>query len=283
MLPFAAVRSVHFKTAQQLAYSRLKLHLLQDGSALPLLHIETVSGVVLRMAESDAVLAERDITPLQSKLLTILAGANDMEISFEQMQQELWPDPHQETDRSKLDTLLSRLRKSLTAAFGRDAAKCYLELKSGSLRLRYCTSDVADAAREASRGLHLAQSGKVWQAHCAFVRMSVALGSAPGEGLCRMYARLPTNISYTIINAATEWVAILLAAGRLHMGITVAMQALRIDPINDRLQRTYYNLLTALHRPGEAMAALHAYREYLSDAGFDQAEVSDAIEAVLTH
>ncbi len=283
LLPFAAMRSAHFKTAQQLAHSRLKLHLLQDGSTLPLLHIETVSGVVLRMAKSDATLAERDITPLQSKLLTILAGANDMEISFEQMQQELWPDPHQDADRSKLDTLLSRLRKSLMAAFGRDAAKRYLELKAGSLRLRYCTSDVADAAREASRGLHLAQSGKVWQAHCAFVRMSVALGSAPGEGLCRMDARLPANISYTIINAATEWVAILLDAGRLQMGITVAIQALRIDPINDRLQRTYYNLLTALRRPGEAMAALHAYREYLSDAGFDQTEVSDAIEAVLAH
>ena len=282
VLGFASAQGIHPGTARMLAQKRLGTCILPDCQCIPVLRVSTFFGTELILDGKEEVLLPQDFTPLQAKTLGLLAMAPSYSRSLEQIQQELWPSQSEESCRSKLDTMLSRLRKVLSDTFGPEFTKMYLVVRAGTVSLHHCSSDVADAMNEAQEGLRLSALSRHFQAHCAFVRMSVVLGATPGGGLCRPGLVLPTHLMPTIMEAAVQWVKILKIGARFQDALVVAQHALSLDPINDRLQRMRYNLLTILKRPAEAGAALRDYRRCLTEEGFSESEIEEIVDVLLT-
>lgn len=282
----AAVREgLRSDFARQLARRHLDLALLDDGTALPLLHVLTLGGLSLQIGDQ-TILRGEELTPHQRQLLTLLLAGPGLHLGQEEIAGQLWPDSPEHKARKNFDALLIRLRKTLSEAVGRCGIRHpYLALRKGVLGFEHARVDALMFREEATKALRHLRDGKRWQADNAF-RRAVALWNGP------FMASLPLpesaeafrqELSALYLKCVRRWSPLLSADGRHAEAEEIAAAALRFDPINEDLVRLLHGICAARNNPVKARQLLEAYAKALREATFSEEEIEEILEAFWTH
>lgn len=274
----AVKENIETDFARKLARKRLALDILDDGTPVPLLRIETAAALKLSIGEND--LSEKDISPMWQRLFRLLAESPNHALNVETIQGYLWPDSPQEKSRSKFDTMLSRLRTKLGATFGKKAKRHHLHLHGQKLHLQHCIVDLDHILQNAKAGMELAKHQQYWQSHNAFVHMRHWLNAAYNRPKDWAAGQSYKDV---VMRALVSWADLLIQSNDPKGALAIVEKALELEPINDAAQQQRYDLLIVLKRPGEAHQNLKRYRGTLAEEEFDPQEIDHIIENVLAH
>lgn len=267
--------------ARQLAEERLDMTILQDGSALPVLHIKTLGTLEVSIGPH-RVLRGDDLTPAQRQMLAILLSSPGLRRSQEEITELLWPESSEDKARKNFDALLIRLRKVLHEA-GRGAidSRSYLVLRKGILALEHCRVDALIFRDRASLALRHLRKKACWQADNAF-RSAFELWK--GEFLSGMTLADPAEILRQdlltlFLESSCRWSQLLFSLGRYEKARAITEKALRHDPIHEELIRVLYRIYTQLSHPVKARKVLDDYARALRVEQFSENEIEDILES----
>jgi DNA-binding SARP family transcriptional activator len=285
LLRVAVQEGIKSDFARQLAHLNLDLALLDDGTPLPLLHIRTLGGLSLQVGNR-TILRGEELTPHQRQLLTLLLAGPGLHLSQEEIAGQLWPDSPEHKARKNFDSLLIRLRKTLSEAVVSCGIRhSYLVMRKGVLGLEHTWVDALIFREEAAKALRHLRDGEPMQADNAFRRV-VALWDGP------FMASLPLpesadafrqELSLLYLKCVRCWCPLLTADGRHAEAEEIVVTALRFDPINEDLVRFLHGIYTARNNLVKARQLLEAYARALSEASFSEEEIEEILEAFWTH
>jgi len=280
VLGFAVARGIEPGYARALAAARIDAALQEDGAAIPRLEFRALGGFAILYRGAPLLDAE-DLTPAQRELLCLLLASPGLKIAQESIQFHFWPDSPQASAKAKLDTMMSRLRKTLAGVLPAETAYCHLHRDKGMIRLAHCRVDALDFLEAADRGLEHSRMQEFWQAGNAFAKADARWRGefAPGitgEDRIRTFR---DTLARTLAQMAQTWCEQLAGAGRLQPAIEFAEKALAADPLNDPL----WALLYRLHGRRSAIQArriLNRFAELLRAEDFSEDEIAELIEAI---
>lgn len=280
VLGFAIVHEIETDYARCLARERLDQALLDDGKTIPLLEIHTLGSFKIRCQDLTIVQSE-DLTPAQREFLCLLLVAPDFKIPQETIQLHFWPDSPPDAARVKLDTLVSRLRKTLDQTPLGNIAGHYLKRKKGMLWLEHCHVDAEDFLTNAKRGLRHLRLRENWQASNAFA-LSEALWQGEffpgvsGEDHIRSYRQ---RLNRTLVDMSLGWSPLLVNAKRPEKAIQLTEKALHNDPLNERL----YGQLYQLHGQSSSVQARRVEQRFtarLKIEGYSTDEIAELFNTI---
>ncbi|MFH7321101.1 BTAD domain-containing putative transcriptional regulator [Desulfurivibrio sp. D14AmB] len=280
ILALAVRENIEPKYARHLATERLGSAILPDGRMIPLLEIKSLGTLELSISGAGRISAW-DLTPAQRQLLALLITSPGSSLAQEQAQCILWPESSPEKSRSKLDNLLSRLRKLLAAAFEPHSVQDYLVLEKGILRLKHCVIDAKQFVCYGEKGLAHVRRREFWQADNAF---RTANGFWQGEYLPGLdpddaVSARREELSRLRVTISRPWSDILVGSNRAPEAADLLTATLRLDPLNQTLVRNLYNLRTIAGDLPGARKSLRQYRQGLAKEGFPPEEIEEMLES----
>ena len=269
---------MHASFAAKLAEKRLKIKITDSGKSIPLLRFTVLDGFFFSIGNDNRITVDQ-ITPLQREMLSLLLFARDKKVSQEKIQLTLWPDSPPEKSRKKLDTLLGRLRNTLSANLP-VPAKNYIVLNKGIVSLENCTCDVDDFLQSCEEGFRHARREEFWQA-----------GNRFHEALTYWKSSLPTDtfrndtvftfedsLVATLKKTTIQWASILAKAHRQEEAIPVLRKLLATDPLSEEATVMLCRLYAATYQPLLIRKTLQNYRQALHNIDYED----DEIDAILT-
>lgn len=282
VLTFAVTHGIEPAYARTLAADRLDLELLDDGTALPLLDIQTLGGFTIRH-RAQTLLDAEDLTPLQRELLALLLAAPDCKVPQDTIHLHFWPDSPQDTVKIKFDTLVSRLRKTLNEVLPTNTAHLYLNREKGMLWLAYCRVDAHQFIDGAKRGMIHYRLQEFWQAGNVFtVTEPLWCGEfAPGIAGEERIRSFRDALSHALSEMALAWSDLLAESERLPLAIQVLEKALQHDNLNDQLYAQLYRLegrRSALH----SRRVLKRLEATLRQEGYADDEIAEFFVTIKT-
>ncbi len=279
---FAVARSIEPAYARILAGKQSGKALLKDGTPLPLLDIQTLGEFTIACQGAILLRAEQ-LTPQQRELLALLLAAPDMKKPQEDIQLSFWPDSTADAVKVKFDTLVSRLRKTLTEALPGNSAHLYFNREKGILWLTHCRVDAHAFLYAAGRGMHHFRLHEYWQAGTAFTTAEALwqgefVPGVTGEDRIRAFRD-------TLVRAFSEmtvaWCDLLVGSNRRQQAIQAAEKALLNDPLNDRLYSLLYRL-QGQHSAIHARRVLKRFEAALQREGYPDAEIAELVAEIST-
>jgi len=265
----------------QFTQKHLHARLQPDGKLVPLLEIRVLGEFYLSLNGIE-VLYKKDLSNSFRQLLAMLISAPNQQLSQDEVQGVLWPESSTEKSRSKFDTLLLRLRKTLEGVLGEQDAKSYLYLQRGVLCLDCCIVDATRFDELARQGLRHARRMEYWQAELAF-RKAFALWQGEfslGVALDERSDFFRQDLLLLYLDAAQRWVELLMMSGQAEAAAETARQALQTDPTQDQLVRLCRKAYLSLGLNGQAHQVLKDYAAALQQDGLDASEVRDALTSI---
>lgn len=281
MLSLAVRHGIEPGCARSLAAERLGIALTDDGRVLPLLKIRTLGLFSIAIGPT-TIIREQDLTRAQRRLLALLLASPGFTLDAGKIQEALWPEGVGRKSRSKLDTLVSRLRSALKKALGDQAAIEYFRMEKGVLAFTHCVCDATEFMRHARQGLVHAQKGESWQADNAFY---TAHQLWEGEFMTGLELEDPaaafrSEILNCYLDGAAAWCRILLDHGQLEEGVQAAECALAFEDINHTLVKLLYALYARQNNPSRAGQVVKSYRKALARSDFAPGEIDEIIESM---
>lgn len=263
--------------ARDLARERLGLFFNEDAEPHPLLSISFLGNFRIHVGDQTLLTAD-DFTPSQRHLLSLLLASEGLQIGQEMLQLALWPNSPPDKARSKLDTLLMRLRRVLNTVLP-TPAKEYLVMQRGILSLKNCLIDGVEFERLAVTGLALAREEKYWQADNAFFRALALWQGLPGSDnlhSTRMDA-YGDRLLGLLTRMAHRWAVILAESDRLDEATEVLERVLLFNRMEDRL----LSLLYTIHRrTGNTLGIkelCRQYRQALQEEEYSEEEIDEML------
>lgn len=281
LLALAVAQDIEKEYALELAADRLGLAVADEGTIFPLLRIRMLGGFELGFDEKSMVCAQ-DLTPGQRQLLAMLVCAPRRQIRQEHVQVAMWPDSASDKARSKFDSSLSRLRKSLGDTLGEEAVKRCLVLKKGILCLENCRIDGLDFLAHVREGMRQHKAGNCWQAGVAFEKALVLWqGCAIGA-----YAdtQQVNDFCFSLVQSATEislnWARKLREMGRTAKAISLLHRTLQYDPTNEELVRLLYRFYGDTRETKKAQDLLKQFAGALRKEEYTPEEIEEFLADV---
>lgn len=280
LLAAAVEWGIEREYARSLGRERLGIGITDEGETFPLLRIRVLGGFEFDCAGS--VMQAQNLTPGQRQLLTMLICAPKQQLRQEQVQAAMWPESEPEKARSKFDSALSRLRKTMAEVLGEETVRRCLVLRKGILGLEHCWIDGQEFLRLAKVGREQARGGRWWQAGVAFEKAlalwqrceidTFAEGDLSGE-YCVTLAQTATEV-------ARQWSGKLREMARGAEAVAILRQALLQDPANDTLVRDLYRLYLETKEGRKAQDLLKQYAELLRKDEFGEAEIEECLAEI---
>lgn len=271
LLALAVRRGVEAKQAQAVARRVCNGSLLKKGALVPYLDIH-VLGPFAVTTGAGRRLELADFTPIQRRLLGLLALRSEQGAAVADIMNALWPGVHSESARASLDTALLRLRKLL--ADGLPPARApYLVMRNGILRLRHVRIDgwrFLDLCRRAEE--HLGRQ-RPWQAEACYCEAFQWLrGRFSGHDLDGPEAApLGRRLDKAIGRAALSWERLLKMQGRDADALAMLHAAHGAAPADGPLTRRLHDLQACPSAGPEgrvrAARVLDAYCQALTEQG----------------
>lgn len=251
---------------------------MSEGGALPLLEVQTLGGICIRL-DGRVVLRAEDLTPAQRELLALLVAVPEMKLSQEEVQLDFWPDSPPEKARSSFDSLLLRLRKTLEAALAPASARDYLLLQKGILSLDNLRVDAHVFAGLIRLGLDLVRRNQNWQAGNAFASAhGLWKGSfMPGASARDHASNYREELDLLYVVGMHSWAELLLSRSQSAAAEEVLLQAMRIDRINDRLVKTLCRCHLRNNNPIKARQVTQTYADTLRREGYSGTEIDQIL------
>lgn len=281
-LCFAATHNIETSYARTLAEHHLNSGLLDNGSIIPLLEIRTL-GCFTVLCQGETILQAEDLTPTQREMLCLLIASPNFKISQEKIQLYFWPESSADAAKIKLDTLISRLRKTLIQALPEEVSHHYLKREKGVVWLASCRIDAHDFLNHANQGLRHFRLQENWQAsndfHSAHSLWQGEFGlGVSGEDQIHAFRQQLANTHSEI---AQTWGHLLMDCDRSATAIKLVEKALIHDPINDRLFALLYQL-QGKRSTVQARRVLERFKKILQQEGYCDEEINEQISTIST-
>lgn len=281
LLQYAVDQAIKTDTAKALAKSRLAVVLSPGQPAFPLLQFR-VSGEFAVLLGEQKVAGISDFSTIQRQCLALLVSATGQNLTQEQLQTALWPDSSTEKARSSFDTMLSRLRKTLTELLGPHLVKRYLVLQKGVLGLAHVETDIQIFRTHAAMALDAARKEEYWRAENHFHQAMLAWNGQPFQHLPANelldHARFELENLY--VKTVQVWAKLLAWQGRIKDAIERVTVALSMNPIDHELVKALYQLNVQAGLPAQAAKVLQNYRSSLEREDYLPADIDDIIESL---
>jgi ATP/maltotriose-dependent transcriptional regulator MalT/DNA-binding SARP family transcriptional activator len=280
VLGFAVAQGIETDYARALAAERIDAALEDDGAAIPLIELRTLGGLAI-LYRGAPLLDTEDLTPQQRELLCLLCASPGLKMAQETVQLHFWPDSSPEAAKAMLDTLVSRMRKTLAGALPELAARGYLVRDKGMLLLAHCRVDALDFLGAVASGLEHSRLQEFWQASNAFARVDALWQGefAPGVTGEETIRAFRDTLALALARMAPVWCGQLAGTGRLQPAIEFAEKAVRADPVNDAL----WALLYRLHGRRSAIQArrvLNRFAELLRAQDYPEDEIAELLAGI---
>lgn len=281
LLQFAVDHEIETDTAKTLAKSRLYLGLSPGQPAVPLLQFR-VSGEFAVLLGEQRLAGITDFSTIQRQCLALLVCTPGQCLAQEQLQTALWPDSSPEKARSSFDTMLSRLRKTLSELLGPHPVKHYLTLQKGLLGLTHVETDIQVFRVHAARALDAARKEEYWRAENHFHQAMLAWNGQP-------FAHLPANelidharfeLENLYLKTVQIWAKLLAGQGRVKDAIELVAAALSLNPTDHDLVKALYQLNVQASLPTQAAKVLQNYRASLEREDYLPADIDEIIESL---
>ncbi|TYO98804.1 transcriptional activator [Geothermobacter ehrlichii] len=273
---------VKSETPVSLSRARLYVSYAEKGRPLPTLRFRILGDFSVAVGGRTIHLRDGLTTSLR-QLLGLLLVSPGLQLELDEIQHQFWPDSSADQARSRFDSLLTRLRKSLEELMPEVGIKDYLHLRKGVVRLDHCWVDarefellVRDGIRHARRMEHLMADQLFRRAHRLWQgEVSISLPNDDG----REYYRQDLLLLY--FESAIAWMDLLLAGRNWDEVVEVGQRALQFDPINDHVVRRLYLAGLLSGRSHRARQVLRAYEKALMTDGYAREEVLEIIDVLV--
>lgn len=245
---------------------------------VPRLIIKTLGRCEIRQGGT-AVHCSEQFSPAQRQLLAMLLVTPAGKLSQEAVQLAFWPDSSESRARSSLDSLLSRVRRTLEQSFPGIDSKLYLAVRRGTLSLEHVRVDAHEFQRLSRKGLAQFASGDLWQAEISFSSaFSMWQGTfLPGDFGNEAAADYQDELEQLYLRASQAFACLLARGGRLDEAIKIIDYARKYDMMNDDLVKLHYRLLLARNQAGKARGLLAAYRDLLHREKYTAGEINEIL------
>ncbi len=280
LLSVAVKHGIEVEYARTLAAGRLQRGLLADGTAIPLLGIETLGQFSFSLG-GELRAKEEDFSPAQRQLLALLISTPGGSLGQEVVQLALWPESSPEKSRANFDTLLSRLRKVLEKAIAPRPVKHYLSLKRGMLCLENCRVDAWEFTRWAERGLLHWKRQEPWLAGNAFFHCQQLWRGDYLETISHvdnLTAGRGAELERLFFDFSVCWGKALADSGSREDALSVLYRALKTDPVHAETVKVLYDVHVSGGDPIGADRVVMQYRQALVREEYAAEEIDEIVE-----
>lgn len=269
--------------AAELCRQLLKLSWDRDWKPVPLLEFNTLGGVHL-FCEDAQLLSADDFSRSQRDCLAVLIASPKNRVEQEEMQLAFWPDSSPDKARANLDTMLSRLRKTLQAEIKPLVAKKYLKLQKGVITLAHCSFDINTLRFELDRGRRFLSNRNFWRADVAITRgLSLWEGDfIPGSCCTNQTTEVAEQIHQICIKMTLLWGETLTNLGQTTRSIELLDKALSIDRCNEELVAALHRNYMRSNNLAKAGLLLRQYEESLQVEGDSPSEIGRLLTRLRT-
>lgn len=191
------------------------------------------------------------------------------------MQLTFWPDSPPEKARANLDTMLSRLRKTMQKLIKPLSVKNYLKLQKGVITLDYCAFDIDELRLELDRGQKFLSNHDLWRADIAISRgLSHWSGDfIPGSCIVNQTTEVAGQIHQACIDMTLLWGETLTGLGQSTRTIKLLSKALSLDRCNEELVASLHRSYMRSNNLTKADHTLRLYEEALQYEGYSPADI----------
>lgn len=279
LLSEAVRQKIYAEFSKELAITRLGLFVADDGTVYPLLHVSIVGGI--NISRENNSLSYADLTRSMRNLLTILIAAPKHQLDQEFIQNELWPDEPANRGRSRLDTLILRIRKLINQKFPQVDAKLILTLQNGILSLQNCTVDIDNFRQHIKSGLNHARRQEDWQA-MESLRQGLSLCNKESDG--NLFAQLDQSdlaqeLLVLYLKGSCEYSRLLAENEMVTEAIATLRKAIRHEPTHEPLVRLLYDLIIRQGHSHLAHRIVQDYRAALEKEDYPVDDVERILES----
>lgn len=245
-----------------------------DWQPFPLLQFRTLGSLQLS-CEDKSLLGSDGFSRSQRACLALLIAAPKNRVDQEEMQLSFWPESHPDKARANLDTMLSRLRKTMQTHIKPLAAKNYLKLQKGIVSLDHCLFDIDELLLALENGKTLLRNRELWQADMA---MSQALrlwkgDFIPGACVSNQTIKLADQARQKFIETNLNWAETLIDLGQTSRAITVLNNVLSLDRCNEELISALYRSYMRSNNSTKAGLLLRQYEESMKREDYAPTEI----------
>ncbi|WP_300668343.1 hypothetical protein [Desulfoluna sp.] len=278
----AVAEGIEVETATSLAKTKLQRGYTPNGHPIPLLCIKTFGGFTLAL-DDRIVLTLQDLTTSQQQLLALLLSRSGT-LSVDEIQTLFWPDASPQKGRASLDTMVSRLKKTLKKAIAPHNPSDFLSVKKEKLILSNVNVDAWQFSDLAEEGLQLFRTQSFWQATNRFrtafalVRGSYLTGFSD-DGTSHEYREYV--LRPLIQRAALTWFNSLTQL-KVPMAKDLATLETQItgDPESLELVKAIHRHHTTANASHRATSLLKKYRDKLTREGLPDDEIETLLEGL---
>ncbi len=266
----------------QLASQRLQVNIDKKGNLFPLLQFTLLEDFSVRY-KGQKLLQLDDITPFQREILGLLLVAKGNKFSQEKIQLILWPDSPPQKARKKFDTLLGRLRKSLSTHLSLPI-KNYIVMQKGILSLSNIQTDVQQFIEAGERALYHTKRNELWQAGNFFNKaLSLWKGNLPSN----IFTSDPVfsyenNLLSHFSNISIRWAGILAQTDQLDEAILVIENLLQTNGLDENGILLLCRLHNQANQPLKVRATLKRYAQALKQIEYDDDEIEEILSDIRT-
>jgi len=281
LLSIAVQEEIETEFAKLCSQEQLSLSIRPDGSSFPLLDI-TVLGDFSIGIHGKKLFGPHDLSALQRDLLGLLISSPDQRMSQEQVQLAFWPDTPPDKARKRLDTLLSRLRTTLSEKLNTSATN-YIGTEKGYVQLSNTNIDAINFIVTASSGLASWKQKLWWQAHNDFVLACSfwSVFSVNEIFFSDQALAFSDEIQEVLRQSVICWSAMLLEHSRHNEALSILEKTARILALDEDCIKLRHYLYLRNNNPIKAREVLAAYRQELLKIDYTEKEADNIISALI--
>ncbi len=279
LVDLAQKMNVEPMTTAHLARRLNRCHTATVG-AVPLLDIKILGTCSLAVGPAFGCDLQ-DLTPHQRELFGQLISTPQQKISQEQVQLIFWPDSPPDKARKSFDTLMTRLRKTMSERLP-IPARNYITVEKGYVRLVHATIDAQQFLRTARHGLKQAEHDLWWQAGNLFAAaLSYWTEFRPLQVFALDQAQsFQDEIVAVLRSVCLVWSQKLIALERDQEALNLLEKTRQILPTDEDTVGLRYRLFLKRNNPLKARGVLQAYYRELVQLGWSEQEAENLVATV---
>ncbi|MCB2217517.1 hypothetical protein [Desulfofustis glycolicus] len=264
-------------TARRLARRRLTSAIDDAGDLIPILSIHILGSFSLT-CNGRIQVGPQDLTNHQRELFGLIIASPGQRISQEQIQLTFWPDSPPDKARKSFDTLMTRLRKTLSQKLS-IPVKNYIGVEKGYVHLTRIAIDASQFLQLARRGLKRAKRGYWWQAGNLFTK---ALAQWTSFRPIDFFASEQTiifgdELISTLRSICLSWSHNLITHNRAEEAIDLLEMTKNLLPVDEELMLLRYQLFLTTRQPLRAREITSTYYNELLQLGWSPEEAEELV------
>jgi len=271
--------------AHKLLADRLGLTVSAKGEVIPLLQLHDLGGFSVSIGDQ-TIIDEEQLTAIQLQLLALLLSSPKHRLSYAEIYSALWSDDASDP-RNRVDTVISRLRKTLTKALRagtgheKSNAADYLVTDKQMVRLQHCIADSQLFQRYADQGIKHLSNRQPWQSETAFERAGKLW-----NGAFFQYIEIPdrvyhyqSHLAKRFSVVACELAQLLIDSDEIERAIEVSQSAFRAEPRDMDCARLLRDLYSKAGQSNKSRAVVQQFKTALRQDDYTEEEISEEMDA----